>query len=212
MRQRTRAVHPVTQWTGSDCPRQGRRGTLGPEVSFKPRLGTSFLLARPSAQGPDSAAAGPRPPATDPAGWRGGGGSREHLLSAVATDCAVGSGEWAEPPHYPWTLRRRGRKMAIFWPFFGPRGSFMGRAGARGRRFAKSASPRAEVRGPLKAYICSRGQFGPRSRSDQQRGSRGLPEGCVHAPRSPRAGEPLMPWSRAPPGGTLASRRVTPGQ
>ena len=35
-------------------------------------------------------------------------------------DCAVGSGEWAEPPHYPWTFRRRSGKNAIFWAFFDP--------------------------------------------------------------------------------------------
>ena len=41
----------------------------------------------------------------------------------AGADCAVGSGEWAEPPHSPWTLRRRGQKKGNFCPFFGPRES-----------------------------------------------------------------------------------------
>lgn len=40
----------------------------------------------------------------------------------AAADCAVGSGEWAEPPHSPWTLRHRGPKKAIFCLFSGSRG------------------------------------------------------------------------------------------
>ena len=36
------------------------------------------------------------------------------------TDCAVGSGEWAEPPHSPWTLRRRVQKNAFFGRFSRP--------------------------------------------------------------------------------------------
>ena len=31
-------------------------------------------------------------------------------------DCAVGSGEWAEPPHPPWALHRRGAPAGTFWP------------------------------------------------------------------------------------------------
>ena len=142
MRQRTRAVHPVTQWTGSDCPRQGRRGTLGPEVSFKPRLGTSFLLARPprKAQIQQQHAPGPRP---DPA--RAGPSAR----FGACADCAVGSGEWAEPPHYPWTFRRRPGKKAIFLAFFDP---FPG----RGRSCFEAAlgpeeGPEAELGKPIPA-------------------------------------------------------------
>ena len=52
-----------------------------------------------------------------------------------STDCAVGSGEWAEPPHSPWTLRRRGRKKGNFWPFFeAPEGAKMAHFGPRGHR------------------------------------------------------------------------------
>jgi len=50
-----------------------------------------------------------------------GTAARSELLAAV--DCAVGSGEWAEPPHSPWTLRHRASKKAIFRPFSGARGS-----------------------------------------------------------------------------------------
>ena len=42
---------------------------------------------------------------------------------STGADCAVGSGEWAEPPHSPWTLRRRGPKKGNFCPFFGARES-----------------------------------------------------------------------------------------
>lgn len=59
----------------------------------------------------------PRTPRGPPPGGR----SRWRVLRrARSTDCAVGSGEWAEPPHSPWTLRRRVQKKAIFWPFSGP--------------------------------------------------------------------------------------------
>ena len=43
---------------------------------------------------------------------------RGRFQPAGGADCAVGSGEWAEPPHSPWTLRRRGRKKAHFWAVF----------------------------------------------------------------------------------------------
>ena len=35
---------------------------------------------------------------------------------AHGTDCAVGSGQWAEPPHPPWALHRRGSPEGTFWP------------------------------------------------------------------------------------------------
>ena len=31
-----------------------------------------------------------------------------------STDCAVGSGQWAEPPHPPWALHRRGVRRRLF--------------------------------------------------------------------------------------------------
>ena len=57
-------------------------------------------------------------------GWRSGGGSRAHFLSAVNTDCAVGSGWWAEPPYPPWALHRRGPGGPILGGFW--RGSRRG--------------------------------------------------------------------------------------
>ena len=53
---------------------------------------------------------------------RGGWGHEDGVVSradgrsAAATDCAVGSGEWAEPPHPPWALHRRGAPAGTFWP------------------------------------------------------------------------------------------------
>ena len=76
-------------------------------------------------------------------------------LSAVrrATDCAVGSGEWAEPPHSPWTLRRRVRKSALFWAFSGSRGQcqnrpFRGSGGTPGFWTLYPPSPRGGEVGP----------------------------------------------------------------
>ena len=50
----------------------------------------------------------------------------EGPLNRPGADCAVGSGEWAEPPHSPWTLRHRGPKRAIFCPFSGSEDSAKG--------------------------------------------------------------------------------------
>ena len=78
----------------------------------------------PQTQPTTPTAASPRdPPPNPPRVVVGGGGARTRGVA----DCAVGSGEWAEPPHSPWTLRRRYPKKANFSPFFGCRGSFMGR-------------------------------------------------------------------------------------
>ena len=78
------------------------------------------------------------------AGRRSGGAVAFAAAAAgrARADCAVGSGEWAEPPHSPWTLRRRGSKMAIFWPFFDPRESCFGRACGGGGRPARGPPER----------------------------------------------------------------------
>ena len=34
--------------------------------------------------------------------------------AARSADCAVGSGQWAEPPHPPWALHRRGVRRRLF--------------------------------------------------------------------------------------------------
>ena len=66
----------------------------------------------------------PCPPCPPSRGGWSGTAARSELLAAV--DCAVGSGEWAEPPHSPWTLRHRGPKRAIFCPFSGSEDSAKG--------------------------------------------------------------------------------------
>ena len=40
--------------------------------------------------------------------------TRDHP-TRPGTDCAVGSGQWAEPPHPPWALHRRGVRRSTFW-------------------------------------------------------------------------------------------------
>ena len=55
------------------------------------------------------------------------GGTGRSVERAPGADCAVGSGEWAEPPHSPWTLRFSGAKIGIFCLFLVPeKGSFLG--------------------------------------------------------------------------------------
>ena len=76
-----------------------------------------------------------------PGGTAGGPTACARPARACGADCAVGSGEWAEPPHSPWTLRRRGSKMAIFWPFLAARGSCYGRPTGR------PGAPRGVLRG-----------------------------------------------------------------
>ena len=63
--------------------------------------------------------------------------------------CAVGSGEWAEPPHSPWTLRRRGPKMGIFCPFLEAlRGPFLDpKRGPMGHRGSLSVGSQSAPRG-----------------------------------------------------------------
>ena len=74
------------------------------------------------------------------------GGARD----GTRTDCAVGSGEWAEPPHYPWTFRRRSKKKGHFSAFFDP---FLG----RGRSCFEAAlgpeeGPEAELGKPIPTW------------------------------------------------------------
>ena len=65
--------------------------------------------------------AGPQAPPHKPREPRGRpGGGRPGARATLHADCAVGSGEWAEPPHSPWTLRRRVQKNAFFGRFSGP--------------------------------------------------------------------------------------------
>ena len=48
------------------------------------------------------------------------------LLVLVRTDCAVGSGWWAEPPYPPWALHRRGPGRPILGGFGGGPGGAPG--------------------------------------------------------------------------------------
>ena len=72
---------------------------------------------------PTSGPGGPGGPGG--AGWGLGAGlacvrRRRLATGRLRADCAVGSGEWAEPPHSPWTLRRSPKKRPFFALFSGP--------------------------------------------------------------------------------------------
>jgi len=108
------------------------RTKSGPRI-HKPQniLPLTFPHAPPTPRGP------PRPPPDPPRGraWRP---VRVRGVRRLAgADCAVGSGEWAEPPHSPWTLRRRVQKCALFDPFLSSdrgskRGHFLAFLGSAG--------------------------------------------------------------------------------
>ena len=92
-----------------------------PSVADHPQMRSTVESARTPTPPPEAPPHTPttppcRPPSAPPARRPLGRGGKR----ARGADCAVGSGEWAEPPHSPWTLRRRGSKMAIFGHFFGP--------------------------------------------------------------------------------------------
>ena len=103
-----------------DGPRRRRRVRTTHKTLDDPLSPLSSLTAGPRGSGRTTAPVG---------------ATRAASLAAQDTDCAVGSGEWAEPPHSPWTLRHRvpkkaifclfsasrgQRKMGPFWPLFGP--------------------------------------------------------------------------------------------
>ena len=73
----------------------------------------------------------PEPPAAPPAAPADRGVRRRLATGRLRADCAVGSGEWAEPPHSPWTLHPRGAKRGHFCPLT-PLGSTPGRWPAGG--------------------------------------------------------------------------------
>ena len=83
-------------------PREGdaeRRGGLGPACrawqGLTPREGASGAVPGAVADHPAGDAA---------------------ARDSACADCAVGSGQWAEPPHPPWALHRRGSPEGTFWP------------------------------------------------------------------------------------------------
>ena len=126
----------------------GERGA--PNTTIAPSAATPTQGAKP----PPPRHPTPHPPAPPDPPRRPGreraacGGARD----GTRTDCAVGSGEWAEPPHSPWTLRRRVRKSALFWAFSGSRGQCQKHPfwGPGGPLFGPYAPPRlGEARSDL---------------------------------------------------------------
>jgi hypothetical protein len=81
--------------------------------------------------GPPGAPRAPRDPPGTPPGPpeppSDGRHGRRRARASQRTDCAVGSGEWAEPPHSPWTLLPGGQKRAIFRPFLRPSATLLHR-------------------------------------------------------------------------------------
>ena len=73
------------------------------------------------------------------------------------TDCAVGSGQWAEPPHSPTTVHRRGSKSRNFWRLLGPRRQGPGGGPGGARRPGPDDPP-----GPLVTRRSPRGAVGGR--------------------------------------------------
>ena len=90
-----------------------------------------------------------RPPAppTPPAAPGTVVGRRAARRTLCSADCAVGSGEWAEPPHSPWTLHWTPQKKGIFCPFRGVPGNPPARV--RGGHQDPPGGP--SPRGPLAA-------------------------------------------------------------
>ncbi|MCP4485775.1 MAG: hypothetical protein GY820_00360, partial [Gammaproteobacteria bacterium] len=105
---RLKSRQAITQ--GEAPSRTQTRGT----TTATARLPTPPPLPPPPRARGDPVHEPPLPPGTGRGVACGGASS----FDCAGTDCAVGSGEWAEPPHSPWTLRRRGPKMGIFCTFF----------------------------------------------------------------------------------------------
>ena len=76
---------------------------------------------------------------------------------STRTDCAVGSGQWAEPPHSPTTVHRRGSKSRNFWRLLGPRRQGPGGGPGGARRPGPDDPP-----GPLVTRRSPRGAVGGR--------------------------------------------------
>ena len=76
-------------------------------------------------------------------------------FDCAGTDCAVGSGQWAEPPHSPTTVHRRGSKSRNFWRLLGPRRQGPGGGPGGARRPGPDDPP-----GPLVTRRSLRGAVG----------------------------------------------------
>ena len=163
----------TTPWgKGSVNDRRSRRHVA--DGGERPRPGgqnETGCLAHPSSHNPFRRPTNPqphRPPDHRPqpdqervgawpvwAGWRA---RRARVRPATQrTDCAVGSGQWAEPPHSPTTVHRRGSKSRNFWRLLGPRRQGPGGGPGGARRPGPDDPP-----GPLVTRRSPRGAVGGR--------------------------------------------------
>ena len=83
------------------------------------------------------------------------GRRRLRTRRVLGADCAVGSGQWAEPPHSPTTVHRRGSKSRNFWRLLGPRRQGPGGGPGGARRPGPDDPP-----GPLVTRRSLRGAVG----------------------------------------------------
>ena len=122
---------------------------------------------------------------------------------ASGADCAVGSGQWAEPPHPPWALHRRGGPEGTFWaPAGGPPPDPPEDQSPEGGVGGLQPTVRSSARKPEQPQSCS-GLPAPRRRKSQRSGrARGNAEWPVR-----------VVWRRAPkerhPSGTRSKRDRT---
>ena len=160
---------------GSANDRRSRRHVA--DGGERPRPGgqnETGCLAHPSSHNPFRRPTNPQPhrpacrrpqPDQERVGaWPGGAGAwsrgrrrwRVHGCGSGA-DCAVGSGQWAEPPHSPTTVHRRGSKSRNFWRLLGPRRQGPGGGPGGARRPGPDDPP-----GPLVTRRSPRGAVGGR--------------------------------------------------
>ena len=160
---------------GSANDRRSRRHVA--DGGERPRPGgqnETGCLAHPSSHNPFRRPTNPHPTdrpeiaTTRPAreserGRFGPGPVRARAVAAAVardstrTDCAVGSGQWAEPPHSPTTVHRRGSKSRNFWRLLGPRRQGPGGGPGGARRPGPDDPP-----GPLVTRRSPRGAVGGR--------------------------------------------------
>ena len=80
----------------------------------------------------------------------------------ITTDCAVGSGQWAEPPHPPWALHRRGVRRRHF---LGPPGP--------PPETPRGSTPRGGSGAPPTVSDCAASDPSPGGRQSRPEGSDG---------------------------------------
>ena len=161
----------TTPWgKGSANDRRSRRHVA--DGGERPRPGgqnETGCLAHPSSHNPFRRPTNPPTPPTGQItghnqtsqgvgawpGWAGSCRAAEVYEHSTATDCAVGSGQWAEPPHSPTTVHRRGSKSRNFWRLLGPRRQGPGGGPGGARRPGPDDPP-----GPLVTRRSLRGAVG----------------------------------------------------